>query len=152
MNKKQVMEDIRRHLEENSSRLTPQREAVIQVLMSHDAGHLSAEEIYLHTKKLLPEIGLATVYRSLELLEKLSVVYKLEYGDGQSRYELVRSNEEHYHHHLICQGCGAISEFNDDLLGDIEARIAEEADFEVTDHCLRFFGYCSKCRSHKEDA
>ena len=144
------MQDIRKHLEQSSSRLTPQREAVIQVLMSHQTGHLSAEEIYLYTKKLLPEIGLATVYRSLELLEKLNVVYKLEYGDGQSRYELTRANEEHYHHHLICQSCGAISEFNDDLLGDIEKRIAEEADFTVTDHCLRFFGFCAKCRTKEQ--
>ena len=152
MNKKQALEAIRKHLEENSSRLTPQREAVVQVLMSHKTGHLSAEEIYLHTKKIHPEIGLATVYRSLELLEKLNIVYKLEYGDGQSRYELTRPNEEHYHHHLICQKCGAISEFNDDLLGDIEKQIAEQADFLVTDHCLRFFGYCSKCRKQIDES
>ncbi len=150
MDNENVLEEIRKHLEKNESRLTPQREAVIRVLINNDTGHLTAEDIFLQTKRYLPEIGLATVYRSLELLEKLNVVYRLDYGDGQSRYELTRANEEHYHHHLICVQCGAISEFNDDLLGDIEKQIAAESDFHITDHCLRFFGYCKNCREGRK--
>ena len=104
----------------------------------------------MHTKKLHGEIGLATVYRNLELLEKLGIIHRFDYGDGQNRYEINMGEEEHYHHHLICRKCGAIGEFHSDLLESIERRIADETGFEVTDHCLRFFGLCAKCREDSD--
>lgn len=140
---------IRARLEKESLRLTPQRAAVVNVLIANADDHLSAEEIYMHTKELYKEIGLATVYRNLELLEKLEIIHRFDYGDGQSRYEIrLDDGEEHYHHHLICKKCGFIDEFHSDLLEAIEKRIEEEKDFEVTDHCLRFFGLCAKCRTN----
>lgn len=138
---------VKAKLEEESYRLTPQRSAVLDVLIANADDHLSAEEIYMHTKKLHSEIGLATVYRNLELLEKLGIVHRFDYGDGQSRYEIkLGGEEEHYHHHLICKQCGYIGEFHSDLLEAIEERIDQETGFRVTDHCLRFFGICAKCR------
>lgn len=142
-----LKEWVQTELEKNSYRLTPQREAVVDVLIAKADDHLSAEEIFVHTKRLYAEIGLATIYRNLELLEKLGIIHRFDYGDGQSRYEIrLGDEEEHYHHHLICQKCGSIGEFKSDLLEPIEKRIAEETGFEVTDHCLRFFGLCASCR------
>lgn len=139
---------IREQLAKESHRLTPQREAVVDVLIKNADDHLSAEEIFMHTRELYAEIGLATVYRNLELLEKLGLIHRFDYGDGQSRYEIrLGDGEEHYHHHLICQQCGSIGEFHSDLLEAIEKRIQEETGFEVTDHCLRFFGLCKVCRN-----
>lgn len=148
-----LKEWVQTRLEHESYRLTPQREAVVDVLIANAEDHLSAEEIYMHTKELYAEIGLATVYRNLELLEKLGIIHRFDYGDGQSRYEIkLRDEEEHYHHHLICRKCGAIDEFHSDLLEPIERRIARETGFEVTDHCLRFFGLCAACRSGSDKA
>lgn len=142
-----LQEWVRAKLEEESYRLTPQRKAVLDVLLANAEDHLSAEEIYMHTKEIHNEIGLATVYRNLELLERLGIVHRFDYGDGQSRYELKLGDEdEHYHHHLICKQCGYIGEFHSDLLEAIEQRIEEERGFKVTDHCLRFFGLCAECR------
>lgn len=139
---------IREQLAKESHRLTPQREAVVDVLIKNADDHLSAEEIFMHTRELYAEIGLATVYRNLELLEKLGLIHRFDYGDGQNRYEIrLGAEEDHYHHHLICQKCGSIGEFHSDLLETIEKRIQEETGFEVTDHCLRFFGLCKHCRS-----
>lgn len=138
---------IQEQLKEHDYQLTPQREAVLKVLIENADMHLKVEDIYMRTKELAPEIGLATVYRTLELLEKISVVCRFEYGDGQSRYELVCKSEEHYHHHLICLKCGEISEFRDDLLDELEERISQEQQFKIVDHSLRFFGYCAKCSS-----
>lgn len=143
---------VRKELEKNSYRLTPQREAVVDVLITNADDHLSAEEVFLYTKKLYAEIGLATIYRNLELLESLGIIHRFEYGDGQSRYEIkLGDDEEHYHHHLICRGCGAIGEYKSDLLEAIEKRIADETGFQVTDHCLRFFGLCANCQKAKQD-
>lgn len=146
-----LKEWVRTRLEREAHRLTSQREAVVDVLIAHADDHLSAEEIYMHTKELHSEIGLATVYRNLELLETLGIIHRFDYGDGQSRYEIRMGDEEkHYHHHLICKRCGLIGEFHSDLLETIEKRIAEETGFEVTDHCLRFFGVCANCRQESK--
>jgi Fur family ferric uptake transcriptional regulator len=124
----------------------------VSLLIANSDDHLSAEEIYNHTKELHSEIGLATVYRNLELLEKLGIVHRFDYGDGQSRYELrLGSEHEHYHHHLICKQCGFIGEFHSDLLEEIEQRIAQESGFQVTDHCLRFFGICAECQKKAKE-
>ncbi len=144
------VEQISQLLKEEDYQLTPQREAIVRVLIENADMHPKAEDIYMLTKQLAPDIGLATIYRTLELLERLNIIYRLEYGDGQSRYELVCKSEEHYHHHLICLKCGGISEFKDDLLEELEARIWREQQFEIVDHSLRFFGHCAKCAKKRK--
>lgn len=149
MDKQTLLSSIQKKFEAEGYRLTPQRTSVVKVLLENRHAHPSAEEIYLQTKTIYPDIGLTTVYRSLELLEKLNIVYKLDYGDGQSRYELGSNTGEHYHHHLICLECGEISEFKGDLLESIEQQITEDTEFKIADHCLRFFGYCKNCQAKK---
>ena len=154
MQKQKLRDYIVAALRERDHRLTPQREAVVEVLLDNADAHLSAENIFMQTKDAYPDIGLATVYRPLELLESLGLVHKFDYGDGQSRYEVNLTAEGHYHHHLICVNCGEIGEYKDDLLDEIEEKIAAETGFVVTDHCLRLFGLCRKCQaaSGKDDA
>ncbi len=150
MQKHKLRDHIYAVLREQDHRLTPQREAVIEVLLDNADAHLSAENIFLQTKQNYPDIGLATVYRTLELLENFGLIHRFDYGDGQSRYEVNLSAEGHYHHHLICVNCGEIGEYKDDLLDEIEEKIARETGFVVTDHCLRLFGLCSKCQSEQD--
>ncbi len=147
MDKQMRLDEIQKELETQDLRLTRQREAVARVLLGNMDDHLRAEDIYLLAKEVVADIGLATVYRTLEIFENLDIVYRLEYGDGQSRYEIGRKSDKHYHHHLICTKCGSINEFNDDLLEELEAKIAEQEEFEIIDHSLSFFGYCKKCQS-----
>lgn len=146
MDKQQSFTEIQEQLEANDLRLTPQRAAVIKVLLDHTDTHLRTEEIFLLAKEFAPDIGLATVYRTLEVLEKLNIINRFDYGDGQSRYEMGRDTEEHYHHHLICLGCGEVSEFKDDLLEKLEEKVAAKCQFKIVDHSLRFFGYCKQCQ------
>ncbi|MDI9419123.1 MAG: transcriptional repressor [Firmicutes bacterium] len=146
MDKQQSFAEIQERLEASDLRLTPQRAAVVKVLLEHVDTHLRTEEIFLLAKEFAPDIGLATVYRTLEVLERLNIINRFEFGDGQSRYEMGRDSEDHYHHHLICLGCGAISEFEDDLLEKLEGQIAAKCKFKIVDHDLRFFGYCQKCQ------
>ncbi|WP_048749542.1 MULTISPECIES: transcriptional repressor [Paenibacillus] len=126
-------------------RLTPQRRATLEVLIGNESDHLSAEDIYLKVKKLHPEIGLATVYRTLELLSELAVVEKMHFGDGVVRYDLRASGQAHMHHHLICSRCGLVKEIQDDWLAELEARVAKEYGFAVTDHRLDFTGTYMHC-------
>ncbi|MFS8580873.1 MAG: transcriptional repressor, partial [Novibacillus thermophilus] len=68
------IEKIKNELHEKSYKLTPQREATLRVLLENEEKHLSAEDVYLLVKEKAPEIGLATVYRTLELLSDLQIV------------------------------------------------------------------------------
>lgn len=147
------VERLRQTMEHREQRLTPQREIVLRVLAEQrqraDRPHLSAEEVYFQAKRHLPEIGLATVYRTLELFDRLGIVSHLEAEAGQLRYELKPEPETHYHHHLICLDCGRIEEFREDLLEEVEHRVARETGFTIVDHNLRFFGYCRQCSARR---
>jgi len=141
-----VVSEIRELLKEKDFRLTPQREAILRILLEKSDEHMTAEDIYGVTREQNPEIGLATVYRTLELFEGLGVISRLDFGQGGRKYEFAGDREKHYHHHLLCLKCGEILEFNEDLLEDLEARIGAQSGFKIVDHSLRFFGYCRKCR------
>uniref|UniRef100_UPI0020BDB061 Fur family transcriptional regulator n=1 Tax=Lysinibacillus sp. D4A1_S13 TaxID=2941228 RepID=UPI0020BDB061 len=74
--------------------------------------------VYLRVKEKSPEMRLATVYRTLELLSELKVVDKIYFGDGVLRYDLRQEGAQRFHHHLICTQCGAVQEIQEDLLGE----------------------------------
>ncbi|MCK0473806.1 Fur family transcriptional regulator [Halalkalibacter sp. APA_J-10(15)] len=144
------LERIKKHLHSQSYKLTPQREATVRVLLEHEEDHLSAEDVYLLVKEKSPEIGLATVYRTLELLAELKIVDKINFGDGVSRFDLRQEGADHFHHHLVCIECGAVDEIQEDLLGDVEEIVERDWNFKIKDHRLTFHGICHRCHEHEE--
>ncbi len=82
-------------------------------------------------KDKYPEIGLATVYRTLELLSELKILDKINFGDGVSRYDLRKEGAKHFHHHLVCMECGAVEEIEEDLLEDVEKIVEKDHNFKV---------------------
>lgn len=140
------VDDIKKSLKQKGLKLTTQRRAILDVIIENREKHLSSEEIYDLVKEKYPEIGLATVYRTLQLFDELGVIYKLNFDDGRSRYELYH-NEDHQHHHLICLKCGSVIEMEGDLLENLEEAIENTKDFQIVDHNVKFFGYCSKCKN-----
>ncbi|HET7578432.1 MAG TPA: Fur family transcriptional regulator [Bacillales bacterium] len=141
---------IKKQLHSKSYKLTPQREATVRVLLENEEDHLSAEDVYLLVKDKAPEIGLATVYRTLELLSELKVVDKINFGDGVSRYDLRKEGADHFHHHLVCMECGSVDEIQEDLLGDVEKVVEKEWHFLIKDHRLTFHGICHRCRAKQD--
>jgi len=144
------LERIKKQLHSSSYKLTPQREATLRVLLENEADHLSAEDVYLLVKEKSPEIGLATVYRTLELLTELKVVDKINFGDGVSRYDLRQEGAAHFHHHLVCIECGSVDEIQEDLLEDVEAIVEKNWNFIIKDHRLTFHGICHRCQEKNE--
>ncbi|EOC99946.1 Fur family transcriptional regulator [Caldisalinibacter kiritimatiensis] len=141
-----IFDTLKEKLKENGYKLTTQRRIIVDVIAENQGGHLSPEEIYDKVKDKYPEIGLATVYRTLQLLEELNIVYKLNFNDGCSRYELNTCSGDHHHHHLICLNCGKVIEVEVDLLENLEEEIEKEGEFKVVDHNVKFFGYCKDCQ------
>jgi Fur family transcriptional regulator, ferric uptake regulator len=140
------IELLKGQLKDKGYKLTPQRRAVLDIIMVNEGKHLTTEEIYDLVKKECPEIGLATVYRTLQLLEEINLIFKLNLDDGKNRYELVHDEEDHHHHHLICVRCGRVAEVEVDLLEQLEKEIERKYEFDITNHLLKFFGYCNNCK------
>ncbi|MFD2729471.1 ferric iron uptake transcriptional regulator [Enterococcus camelliae] len=146
MNTIAALKKTKQQLHDSGFKLTPQREATVLVLLENEKEHLSAEEIYFFVKKKSPEIGLATVYRTLEILTELNVVNKVSFNDGVARYDLRKEGAKHFHHHLLCLECGNIEEIEEDLLGEVEEVVEQRYQFQVKDHRLTFHGICHQCQ------
>lgn len=141
-----TMENIQKKLQQKGYKLTPQRKATVAILLEKEDDHLSAEAVYLLVKRKYPDIGLATVYRTLEILTDLNITYRIVFDDGLARYDLKRSDHTHFHHHLLCLKCGVIEEVHEDLLIDVERLVEQKFGFQVEDHRLTFHGFCKNCQ------
>ncbi|HNQ02492.1 MAG TPA: transcriptional repressor [Syntrophales bacterium] len=133
-------------------RMTLGREAVLDVLSRTDA-HLSAEEVYLQVHKTYPAIGLTSVYRTLDMLVNIGLVYKFDFGDGRARFELAEGPKgKDHHHHLVCTGCGRVINYRDfideevALLKKTEEGLSRKYNFVITNHLIQFYGLCEGCR------
>jgi len=135
---------------ENNYKLTKPREVILNVLHRRTK-HLSAEEIYMVVHKVSPAVGLATIYRNLELLVKIGLVLKFEFGDNRARYELVQNPEEIHHHHLICKNCNKVIDYSEgiddekEFLRCREKNLSEKYGFRIDGHFIDFFGLCKEC-------
>jgi len=144
------MGDIRQKFQEKQYKLTPQRIVILEAFVDHQDEHLSAEDVHTIVRQHSSEIGLATVYRTLELFSELEVLQKMDFGDGRSRYEINEKTTPHHHHHLICLTCNKVKEFEDDLLETLETVISRKSNFLIVDHQVKFYGYCQECQKKSE--
>lgn len=134
---------IREKLKNSVYRLTEQRIAVLNVMVNNKGQHLSAEEVLSKARDKMPNIGIATVYRTLEKLAELDILYKTMFAEGKYRYELA-DEKGHQHHHVICLSCGKILEVEEDLLNKLEEHL-EKKGYEIINHELKIYGYCPEC-------
>lgn len=145
-------EKFKKMLKEKGLKVTNQRLLVLEVLASQRDRHMTAEDIYELVKEDYPEIGLATIYRTVQLLLDMQLVDRINLDDGCVRYEigdLFDGEMKHHHHHLICRTCGKVLPFKNDLLDELEGYIEEKMGFHVLDHELKLYGQCSECLDKK---
>lgn len=132
-------------LKAQGMRITPQRAIIFEAIETME-GHITAEQIFAKVKKVNSYINLATIYRTLELLQDLNLMTQTNLGQGKTFFALQNHCS---HHHLVCEACGCIEEFCDDVLEPVRLKLADQYDFEAhTDH-ISIFGLCSRCRSAK---
>lgn len=125
------------------------RRRVIDALADHDCC-LSAQELHDHLKDGEQGVGIASVYRVLELLSSLHLVQRFDFDGGTSRYEPALP-DGHHHHHLICNACGEVRPFHDDALEAAIGATARSADYTVDDHDVVLRGRCPNCRKTSSD-
>ncbi|MFC1937034.1 Fur family transcriptional regulator [Chloroflexota bacterium] len=123
-------------------RLTPQRMIVASAIENSD-DHISAEEIYGEVRAKYPRVNISTVYRTLELLTKLGLLYEIDQGEGRIGYH---PEARGHHHHLICKNCGAIIDVGESVLFPVEAVLLQAFHFKPDLRHVAIFGFCEKCQ------
>ena len=116
-------------------KMTDQRRVILQVL-TESLDHTSVETVYHRAREIDPSISIATVYRTLHLLDELNLVQRHDFNENYSRFEV---NLEH-HHHLIDLETGEVIEFKDQELEVLKEKIARRLGFELVDHRLELYG------------
>lgn len=125
-------------------RTSKKREHILRALYDLDR-HLTPEEIYAEVKsKYEPEIGLATIYRSLIFFEEFGLINSIDIKDGVKRYEL---NCDIKHDHIICSECGRIDEFQNDTIQTLLKEVAQSKHYEFQSKNVKVFGLCPDCQS-----
>ncbi|MDD3839522.1 MAG: Fur family transcriptional regulator [Clostridia bacterium] len=141
-----MLDEVYDILNEKDIRITPQRRAILEILYSFKENHLDTENIYrLLASKKGEKASLATVYRTMELFEKIGIVSRLELEDLPARFELVLSKRQK-HHHLICLQCGKVEEIDHRFISDLKEEILREKDFQIVQKPIKIYGYCKSCR------
>jgi len=140
-----LLEKFQTILKENTLKFTKQRELVLKFLYEND-GHFTPEDIYNLLKQENPDIniGIATVYRTLTLLESSHIASSISFGIQGKKYEL---GLKKHHDHLICTKCGDIIEFYDETIEERQEDIAKKFNFQMTDHTMKIIGLCEKCHN-----
>lgn len=128
------------------SRRSRRREVILEVLAA-ERGHLSAEQLHKAAAKLLPGIGIATVYRSLKCLCGCGKVSEFIPADGVARYE--PAGKRGHHDHLICTACGCFIEAVDPEIERLQEKLAASHGFKPVSHKLEIYGLCSDCAKKK---
>jgi Fur family ferric uptake transcriptional regulator len=124
-------------------RATRQRGAIIALLEKLD-GFRSAQELHEDLRRSGANIGLTTVYRTLQALESANLVDMVRTDSGESVYR--RCAAPHHHHHLVCRSCGAAVEVSGHEVEAWAAEVAAEHGFSDVDHTVELFGTCAGCR------
>jgi Fur family ferric uptake transcriptional regulator len=127
---------------------TQQRDVIVDLFL-RSTGHISIDDLLAKVRRRNPKVGYATVYRTLKLLTEAGLAAARQFGDGQTRFEVM--GEHHGHHdHLICVQCGLILEFENDTIEQLQDEMATRlGGFKLVRHKLELYGLCPKAAGVK---
>ncbi|MCX6073344.1 MAG: Fur family transcriptional regulator [Campylobacterales bacterium] len=140
-----LLNDFKQLLKTNGLKFTIQREVILEMLYKSDE-HLTPEALHHRIQEKHPDLntGIATVYRTLSLLEDSAMVTSLSFGAQGKKYEL---GAKDHHDHIICTQCGTISEFVDEAIELKQKKIAENLGFLMQEHSMQIYGICQECQN-----
>ncbi len=130
------------YIQNNNLKASRQRIAILEAFLNSKR-HITVEELHNIIKAENPNIGSATVYRTMKLLCDSGLCRELNLEDGRIRYEPVQDHE--HHDHLICIKCGKFVEIVSPEIERLQNKIARENDFVLKNHRLNLYGICKSC-------
>ena len=134
--------DLAKRLRSRGHRLTLQREAVLAVLEENEGRPLTPEDIHARAVAKSTGLGLATVYRTMDLFCGLGIAFPVHLRGGNRYYEL---DSGKHHHHMECLACGEVELLEECIIDELVERVKDGSDFLITAHCMSLFGYCPAC-------
>ncbi len=137
-----IDEEWLEQLKNNGSRITTPRRAVVNII-ANSTQALEAVEIFDRSRGDHPQLGLVTVYRTLEKLEQLGLVQRVHQAEGCHLYLRAPQGHEHI---LVCKACRRTDYFSGDDLTELIARTSQKSGYRIEDHWLQFIGLCARCR------
>lgn len=141
---RESMFELTRRLRGKARRVTGQRQAILD-LLREQKHPLTIKEI--HERLPRGNCDLATIYRSMHLLEELKFVERFDFGDGVARFEMKSADgDRHHHHHLVCRQCSRVVEIDECFPNELQESIASKNRFAAVTHKLEFFGTCPDCQ------
>lgn len=138
-----LCQDLEARVRGAGYKLTRARRAVISAVVGSD-GAPSATDILLEAKRHCPGIGLATVYRTLDILDRVRGAERVHRPDGYSGFVACPASD---HHHVVCRVCGRVAEFYGCTVAEMIPSVGAQTGFTVEDHMLELVGTCGACRS-----
>lgn len=139
----QFDEFVRKH----NLKSTQQRDVIVDQFLK-SSGHISIDDLLARVKRKNPNVGYATVYRTMKLLTECGIAAARQFGDGQTRFEVML--DEHHHDHLICLQCGLILEFENHTIEQLQDEMASQlGGFKLVRHKLELYGLCPKASGVK---
>jgi len=134
--------NLARIFEEHGVKHTAQREAIVREFLATKE-HVSIDDLLTRVRVAHPNVGYATVYRTLRLLKEIGIADERHFGDGKALYEPIGEN---HHDHLVCTKCAKIVEFENDDIETLQERVAAEHGFTISDHKMEIYGLCADCQ------
>lgn len=138
---------FRQYLKKKGMLRSKQREKILDIFLKTEE-HPTIDDLYNLVKKEDPKIGLATVYRTMEVIYDAGLARKVGFGDGIKHYEHKYKHQHHYH--LICLKCGKVIEVTSSKLEEIQKQLAKKHDFTITRATMRLFGICKTCKRREK--
>lgn len=139
---------MRKGLREHRRKLTRPRQAILDIIAAADH-HLTPAEIHKLARKKYPNLGLVTVYRTLDLLTEFGYVHRVHFADGCHSY--IAAAQGHAHH-LVCSQCGKAEEFDNCDLEPLISNLQHKTGFEIDVHMLELMGRCPDCSAIEKPA
>lgn len=127
-------------------RKAKRRDSVIKAfeVIAVKGRHVTVDELFDRTRKIDPQIGYTTVWRTLKLLMERGLASAQKFNDGFTRYEYIKKEE--HHDHMICIKCGGVEEFLNPAVEKLQVQAANSHGFVITSHKMELYGYCKRCK------
>lgn len=138
------IELIVERMEARGHRVTGSRRRVVDAVLSQPSPHFTVDDVLDDA----PDVGRATVFRTMKILTDLNVVCRVLLEDGTLHYRL---STRGHHHHLVCRDCGRVEDFSNCDVGALVRELSKATDYEIEGHWLEVYGRCSACRSRARE-
>jgi Fur family ferric uptake transcriptional regulator len=142
-------ERLETYMSRKGLRSTAQRRLIAETFFSGPS-HVSIEDLLADVRKRDPQVGYATVYRTLKLFTESGIAAERHFGDGPSRYEVSDEGAGDHHDHFICEECGKIIEFHDERVEVLQEAIANTLGFIIERHKHEIYGTCAECQARSK--